>query len=80
LRLCGARLPSYLGEPVTELDVTETELAQMSNLSRSVVGERLEGLERDGLIDRSYGRLVVRNVDGLRRMLGIAGSSIEIPR
>lgn len=71
LRLCSARLASNVAEPVTELDVTQAEIAQMSNLSRSVVGQRLDVFEHEGLIDRNYGRLVVRDVNGLRRMLGI---------
>lgn len=69
LRLCSARLPD-LGEPVqTRIDVTQSELARMANMSRSAVGTMLEDLERRGLLRRSYARIEIKHVEALVRML-----------
>lgn len=69
LRLAGARLDGDPCSGVTELDVTQAELAEMSNLSRSMAAELLVELERQGLVARHYGGLGIRDLAGLRRMM-----------
>ena len=55
VRLCGARLGTAEESVSLEIDVTQSDLAQMANISRSVVGNHLEDLERnerpDGPVD-----------------------------
>ncbi|MFC3612855.1 Crp/Fnr family transcriptional regulator [Lutimaribacter marinistellae] len=69
LRLCGARVPTDPAGEATELDVTQNELAQMTNLSRSMVGDLLTEFERKGILDRRYGKLVVRDLPAMQGML-----------
>ncbi len=69
LRLCGARIATDTADVMTDLDVTQLELAQMTNLSRSMIGDLLTEFERTGILDHQYGRLLVRDVPALRRIL-----------
>jgi CRP/FNR family cyclic AMP-dependent transcriptional regulator len=69
LRLCGARLPELGGPAQTVIDVTQSELAQMTNLSRSAVGALLEAYQQRGLVRRSYGRLEITGLDEIVRIL-----------
>ncbi|MFD0979989.1 Crp/Fnr family transcriptional regulator [Tropicimonas aquimaris] len=71
VRLCGARLGTAEDTVSLEIDVTQSDLAQMANLSRSVVGGHLEEMERNGIIRRSYGRMSVANIDALRAAAGV---------
>jgi DNA-binding Lrp family transcriptional regulator len=50
-------------------DRTLTELAQMTNLSRSAVGALLEAYQQRGLVRRSYGRLEITGLDEIVRIL-----------
>jgi CRP-like cAMP-binding protein len=70
LRLCGARLGTSDQAFSSELDVTQTELAQMANLARSVIGRHLEDFEQSGVIRRTYGRLQIIDLAGLRAAAG----------
>jgi CRP-like cAMP-binding protein len=76
LRLCGARLDLDPAGVVLDLDVTQTELGQMANLSRSMTAELLGTLDQRGIIERSYGRLTVRDLAALWRIMesGSTGS------
>jgi CRP-like cAMP-binding protein len=76
LRLCGARITTGPADVMTDLDVTQLELAQMTNLSRSTIGDLLTEFERTGILDHQYGRLLVRDVPALRRMLETRNSSL----
>jgi CRP/FNR family cyclic AMP-dependent transcriptional regulator len=69
LRLSGARIDPLPNHVVTDLDITQSELAQMSNLSRSMIFELLNEMENEGLIARQYGKLQIRNVAELKRAL-----------
>ncbi|WP_068119463.1 Crp/Fnr family transcriptional regulator [Tropicimonas marinistellae] len=71
VRLCGARLGTAEDSVSSEIDVTQSDLAQMANLSRSVVGSHLEEFERNGIIRRSYGRMSVTDIDALRAAAGV---------
>jgi CRP-like cAMP-binding protein len=69
LRLSGARLEILSGPVAAKLDVTQAELAQLTNLSRSVVGEILVEMEQRKLIQRKYGQLNLLDIGSLRSFL-----------
>ena len=69
LRLCGARLDVPAGETVSALDVTQQELAQLSNMSRSMVGRILDDMEQAGQIERRYGQISFVGRDVLKQQL-----------
>ncbi len=71
LRMCGARLPAFPGITITDLDVTQTELGQLCNLSRSVVSTVLDDFEKRGLIETRYGRVRVIDLDSLAEEAGV---------
>lgn len=72
LRMCGARIPAFPGITFTDLDVTQTELGQLCNLSRSVVSTVLDDFETRGLIETRYGRVRVIDLDSLAEEAGIS--------
>lgn len=61
LRLCGVRLANGQHAAVAELDVTQSELAQMANLSRGTVFQILSDLEDKGVVERCYGHLKIHD-------------------
>jgi CRP/FNR family cyclic AMP-dependent transcriptional regulator len=69
LRLAGVRLKSKLDGNSLELDVTQKELAHISNLSRATVGNQLDQMQADGLIRRNYGHLTLLDPSALRRLV-----------
>jgi len=71
LRLCGARVLAFPGIPSTDLDVTQTELGQLCNLSRSVVSTLLDDFEERGLIETSYGRVRILDITSLAKEAGV---------
>ncbi len=71
LRMCGARIPAFPGITFTDLDVTQTELGQLCNLSRSVVSTVLDDFEKRGLIESRYGRVRVIDLDSLAEEAGV---------
>jgi CRP-like cAMP-binding protein len=72
LRLCGARVPGFSGSINLELDITQSELAQLCNVSRSVISEHLEELEQRGIVQTGYGRLRILDVEALAAKLGLS--------
>lgn len=50
-----------------EVDLTQTDLAEMCGLSRKVVNGHLAALEAAGLIERRYCAILLRDRDGLVR-------------
>lgn len=54
LRLGNCRLASANDAHISAIDVSQEDLAEMANLSRNATGAVLRGLEKTGLIDRSY--------------------------
>ncbi len=71
LRMCGARIPAFPGSTFTDIDVTQTELGQLCNLSRSVVSTVLDDFEKRGLIATRYGRVRVIDLDALATEAGV---------
>ena len=71
LRICGARVPAFPGIPATDLDVTQTELGQLCNLSRSVVSTMLDDFEKRGLIGTRYGRVEILDLHALADEAGV---------
>jgi CRP/FNR family transcriptional regulator, cyclic AMP receptor protein len=69
LRLCGARIEPLPSHIVTDLDVTQSELAELSNLSRGMIFKLLNDMESEGIITRQYGKLQIRDVERLKRAL-----------
>lgn len=69
LRLTGARIDNDPLGHTTELDVTQSELAQIANLSRSMTAELLREFDRHGIVERRYGGLKVNDLPALRQML-----------
>lgn len=70
LRLGGLR-PTPISEPelVPELDITQTDLSLMSNMSRTAVGDNLRRLEERGFVQCGYGTVVLCDAQGLRAWL-----------
>jgi CRP-like cAMP-binding protein len=69
LRIAGARSEMPPIERRIEVDVSQSDLAAMSNVTRSTVAATLQRLEDAGLIDVGYRRIVIRSVTGLRGLL-----------
>ena len=67
LRLGGHRHRMYPIRPPVSIVCTQEHLAGATALSRNTVGKVLRGLEQDGLIDTSYGRIVILDAAGLAR-------------
>jgi CRP-like cAMP-binding protein len=66
LRLAGLRNPVDHTPAVGDVDVTQEELAHLSNLSRSSVGTALRGFQSKGLVDLSYQEIFIRDAVGLK--------------
>ena len=58
LRLAGCRGP-FSGDCPEEVFVTQEELAEIANLSRTSLGDVLRKFEAQGLISRRYGRITI---------------------
>jgi len=71
LRICGVRVPAFPGITATDLDVTQTELGQLCNLSRSVVSTVLDDFEKRGLIETRYGRVRILDISSLAKEAGV---------
>lgn len=73
LRLAGFRhgTPRPMG-PV-ELDITQADLAHMTNMSRNSIGAILRGLRESKLIEVDYGQLIILDPHGLMQSLTADG-------
>lgn len=62
------------------IPLTQTELAEWVGASRETAAKALHRLRRDGLVETSRRRLVVHDLDGLRRQVGLAprGSTLAV--
>jgi CRP-like cAMP-binding protein len=69
LRLSGWRTGPYLTPNPGPLHLTQQQLGQIANLSRTVVSATLRDLEQHGLISIGYRSLEVVDGEGLRGML-----------
>lgn len=61
LRLAGCRGPVTLDEP-EEIHVTQEQLSEMMNLSRTALGGILRSFEAERLISRQYGRISINRL------------------
>lgn len=64
-RLLSQALAAGRGSEI-ELRVTQADLSAMLGASRSRVNAELRRLEARGVVQRGYGRILVRDLDGLR--------------
>ena len=69
LRLGGCRLSSPPDSRPIEINLSQEDIAFMSNLARTTVGAVLRKLEAMGLLEQSYRRLRILAPDALRAML-----------
>jgi CRP-like cAMP-binding protein len=69
LRLAGARQADTPEDPRPEIDVTQSDLAQLANVSRATVVNKLQALENDGLIARTYGCVTLLDPGAMRARL-----------
>ena len=70
LRLAGLRPdPEHEHASSLELDLTQADLASLSNMSRTAVGENLRHLEEERLVECRYGVITLLDPAGLRSWL-----------
>lgn len=67
LRLAGCRGPLAVSQP-EDIYVTQEQLAEMINLSRTSLGDILRAFERQGFLTRGYGKLSI-DAPEMNRML-----------
>ncbi|MGR3661970.1 MAG: helix-turn-helix domain-containing protein [Paracoccaceae bacterium] len=60
---------SNAGSVVVELAVSQTDLAEMSNLSRGFVSACLADLQAEGIVEKRYGRIAIPGRKRLKAML-----------
>lgn len=75
LRLAGLRSSSGLTPPLSEVDVTQEELAYLSNLSRNAAGLLLRDLQKRGLIELAYKSIRILNPTALQEMVRSGGEA-----
>jgi CRP/FNR family cyclic AMP-dependent transcriptional regulator len=68
LRLGGCRLTTLDSEPI-EVDVSQQDLAEMANVTRTTANRILRKLETSGHLDQSYRCIHILAPDALRAML-----------
>lgn len=71
LRLGGCRQASPADFPTIEIDVSQEEMAVLSNVARTTAGAVLRKLEASGCIEQSYRRIRILAPDALRGMLQV---------
>ena len=69
LRFAGARLPGPRDAGPIEVQATHEELAANANLSRNSTGTILRKFGKAGLVETDYGRIVLTDAVGLRRLV-----------
>ncbi len=69
LRLANARRPSIEQPSRASVDVTQTELAQLVGLSRTVVAQNLTSLKKEGYIACIYGRIDILDIQAMQSLL-----------
>lgn len=69
LRLAGFRHGMPRPPGIVALDITQADLAQMTNLSRNSVGAILRILREQNCVDVDYGQLIITDPASLARLL-----------
>ncbi len=67
--ICWLSGPGFFPAAADELPVTREEIGEIAGLSRNTAGRVLADLDRDGLIQTRYGRLVIADRSGLEALL-----------
>lgn len=75
LRLARLRCSSGLTPTLAEVDVTQEELAYLSNLSRNATGPLLRDLQKRGLIEFAYKSIRILNTAALQDMVRSGGET-----
>ena len=70
LRLAGVRNTSGLTPALDEVDVTQEELANLSNLSRNATGLLLRDMQKRGYIELAYKSIRILNAAALQDFVG----------
>jgi CRP-like cAMP-binding protein len=64
--LAEMRMSEHDLDNAVELNLSQTQLAQMIGASRQTVNALLKALESDGLIRAKFRKIVISDIDGLR--------------
>jgi CRP-like cAMP-binding protein len=75
LRLAGLRNSASLTPPLSEVDVTQEELAYLSNLSRNATGLLLRKLEKGGFIELAYKSIRIQDASALQDLVRTGGEA-----
>ena len=75
LRLAGLRNGNSFAPPLSEVDVTQEELAYLSNLSRNAAGILLRDLQKRGLIELAYKSIRILDAAALQALVGSGGEA-----
>lgn len=69
LRLSGRRFAHPASPPLTEIPITQLDLAVAANLSRSSTGSILRRLRQADEISIDYGKIIIRDADAMANRL-----------
>lgn len=75
LRLSGLRSNNGLAPAMSEVDVTQEELAYLSNLSRNATGLLLRDLQKRGFIELAYKTIRIMNASALQDLVRTGGEA-----
>lgn len=69
-----ANLPAYAPQTAArqdrfEIEISQEELARIANLGRTTISSILSGLRAEEILDPAYGRIVILDANGLRKIL-----------
>lgn len=67
-RLAARLLAAAEGQGSTEIWLSQELLGEMTGLTRKTVNHHLSALERAGLVETGYGRIILRDIAELRRV------------
>ncbi len=80
LRFAGARMPEQGDAGPIEVPVTQEERAANANLSRNSTGTILRKFGTAGLVETDYGRIVLTDAAGLRRLVNWTAAPTQVTR
>ena len=75
LRLAGLRNSASMTLPLSEVDVTQEELAYLSNLSRNATGLLLRKLQKRGFIELAYKSIRILDAASLQDLVRTGGEA-----
>jgi CRP/FNR family transcriptional regulator len=68
-RLASYFISAYKSSGTTEIKKTQEEIARDINSAREVVARMLQEFAAKGLVEIKRGRILLRNIDGLKKLL-----------